>query len=104
MMEDLFSTEEAIDIRDVVELWESDYFSDSKRWLTEVSNRLEDRVCHIAEELDTDIDEFFSDNTGSPEEIKLKAEDLSNDVMAIIMKLQLVEKIAKKVAEYDFDV
>lgn len=102
MIEDLFDAEEAIDARDSVQLWESDYFNHAKRWISEVSGDLSDEAYNTAEELRSEMFKYCVNDAQNSEKIQELSEDLSMQVFELKQRLELVEKIAEKAKEYNY--
>lgn len=100
--EDIDMAAQAIEARDAIELYESDYYQDAKRWISEVHFALLHDAAQSAEELRSSMFQYCNNDVDCVSEIQESASDLENVISDAITKLELIQEIVNKVEEYDF--
>ena len=100
--EDIDMASQAIEARDAIELYESDYYRDAVRWISEVQFILQKDATQSAEELRSSMFQYCNNNIDCVSEIQESASDLEDVISDAITKLELIQEIVNKVEEYKF--
>jgi hypothetical protein len=123
IIEDLDNAEQAIEARDGGQLWESDYYQDAKRWISEAyalqsekgcNEHLFSRCLEVSEELRQAVFENCANHMQNADAIEEAANELSDctcNLTAeygreyyVVVRLELAQAVAEKAIKYDWSI
>jgi hypothetical protein len=103
-MEDLYDAQEAIEARDAIDLFETGYLEHAKRWISEAFDEDAFNVAlATAEKLRASMFQHCVNDSDNSEEIQEIADELNETISELRQRLELVEAIASKLSQHNFN-